>query len=73
MENTVNKTTGEAIVRHDFNPSGVGNVNFFKESCAKCIDALEQIKDYDERLYTIAVQKFEEASMYAVKLATAKS
>lgn len=66
-------TKGEQIVRHEFNPSGVGNVNFFKENIAKLIDVVEEIKDFDPRLAAITITKLEEASMFAVKLATSRA
>jgi len=64
------KTKGEQIVRAEFNPSGVGNVNFFKEQTARIINAIEDAKELDPRLASIAITKFEEACMWAVKLAT---
>jgi hypothetical protein len=66
-------TFGEHIVRSKFNPSNVGNVNFFKDKTAEILNGVNEIRDYDPRLFEIVVQKFEEAAMYAVKLATAKS
>lgn len=64
------KTKGEQIVRMEFNPSGVGNVNFFKAETAKIINVIEENKDLDPRLAAIAITKYEEAVMWAVKLAT---
>jgi uncharacterized Fe-S center protein len=66
-------TKGEKIVRVEFNPDNVGNVNFFKSKIAELINAVDEIKDYDPRLAAIATTTLEEASMWAVKLATAKS
>lgn len=61
---------GEKIVRSAFNPSGVGNVNFFKETTAKILNVIDENRDLDPRLAAIAATKFEEACMWAVKLAT---
>lgn len=63
-------TLGEQTVRSQFNPSGVGNVNFFKENAAKCINVADTLRDLDPRLAAITITKFEEAAMFAVKLAT---
>lgn len=63
-------TLGEKTVRSQFNPSGVGNVNFFKENIAKCINVADSLRDLEPRLAAITVTKLEEAEMFAVKLAT---
>lgn len=65
-------TKGEEVVRTEFNPENVGNVNFFKSKIAELINVVDEIKDYDPRLAAITITKLEEASMFAVKLATAK-
>lgn len=65
-------TKGEQVVRTEFNPDNVGNVNFFKSKIAELINVVDEIKDYDPRLAAITTTKLEEASMFAVKLATAK-
>lgn len=72
METKIEKSKGEQIVRSEFNPSNVGNVNYFKDEIAKIINVVEGIKDYDPRLAAITITKLEEAAMFAVKLATAK-
>ena len=65
-------TKGEKIVRTEFNPENVGNVNLFKSKIAELINVVEVIKDNDPRLASITITTLEEASMWAVKLATAK-
>lgn len=65
-------TFGEQIVRTEFNPSNVGNVSFFKDTTAQIINVIDQNRDLDPRLADIAVTTYEEATMWAVKLATAK-
>ena len=45
-------------------------MNFFKEQTARIINAIEDAKELDPRLASIAITKFEEACMWAVKLAT---
>lgn len=72
MSESQELSKGEKIVRTEFNPNNVGNVNFFKSEIAKLINVVEEIKDYDPRLAAIAITTLEEASMWAVKLATAK-
>jgi len=63
-------TLGEKTVRSKFNPSGSGNVNFFKNMVAKAIDVADTLRDVEPRLAAITITKFEEAGMFAVKLAT---
>lgn len=73
------KTIGEIRVRADFNPSGVGNVNFIKENSAKLINVCEAMKPNPGeeanpekmRLIALAQTAYEEAAMWAVKAATA--
>jgi hypothetical protein len=67
------KTKGEEIVRVDFNPDNVGNVNYFKSKIAEMINVVDEIKDFDPRLAAITITKLEEAAMWAVKLATART
>jgi hypothetical protein len=77
MENT-ERTIGERRVRTEFNPSGVGNVNFIKENSAKLINVCEEMKPqgYEKvdieklRLISLAQTSYEEAAMWAVKAAT---
>jgi len=66
-----NLTFGEKTVRTKFNPENVGNVNYFKDTTAKIIDVINENKDLDPRLAAIAITKYEEAAMWAVKLSTA--
>jgi len=63
---------GEKVVRTKFNPSNVGNVNFFKDSTAKILNVIDENRDLDPRLAALAITAYEEAAMWAVKLATAK-
>ena len=81
MENSTEKkelTIGEKRVRTEFNPSGVGNVNFIKENSAKLINFCEDMKPKEgekvepEKLRLIALAQiaYEEAAMWAVKAAT---
>ena len=76
-------TLGEQRVRVEFNPSNVGNVNFFKEKSAEIINVLEDLRkanilDSSEnynvaehmRLISLAQTAYEEAAMWAVKAAT---
>lgn len=69
---------GEKRVRTEFNPSGVGNVNFIKEKTAELINVVEDLKPKDGsmipsekvRLISLAQTTYEEAAMWAVKAAT---
>lgn len=81
MENSTEKrelTLGEKRVRIEFNPSGVGNVNFIKENSAKLINVCDEMKPKEgekvepEKLRIIALAQtaYEEAAMWAVKAAT---
>lgn len=71
-------TLGEKRVRVEFNPSNVGNVNFFKEKTAELINVCEDLKPQDgsmmsgekARLISLAQTAYEEAAMWAVKAAT---
>lgn len=72
------KTLGEKRVRVEFNPSGVGNVNFIKEKTAELINVLEafqtdNITKMDSesfRLVSTAQTAFENAAMWGVKAVT---
>jgi len=71
-------TLGEIRVRTQFNPAaetGKGDVaevvEALKQGTATVINLLETLKDKDPRLAAIAQTKYEEACMWAVKLATA--
>jgi len=81
MENSNEKkelTLGEKRVRIEFNPSGVGNVNFIKENSAKLINVCDEMKPKEGeivepeklRLIALAQTAYEEAAMWAVKAAT---
>ncbi len=69
---------GEKRVRTEFNPSGVGSVNFIKEKSAQLINVIEDLKPKDgsmmsgekARLIALAQTAYEEASMWGVKAAT---
>lgn len=65
-------TTGEKIVRIDFNASGSDDVYQFKKDVADLINRLEAISHKDERLYKKVESILEDASCYGVKLITAK-
>ncbi|KKN17532.1 hypothetical protein LCGC14_0964890 [marine sediment metagenome] len=64
-------TAGEKAVRLDFNPSKDGTVHDIKYYTAQLIDLCETLKDRDPRLAALAQTAYEEASMWAVKAATA--
>jgi hypothetical protein len=63
-------TIGEKRVRTDFNPSANSLVDMIKQDTAKLIDRCEELKDRDPRLAALAQTAYEEAAMWAVKLAT---
>lgn len=67
----MDKTIGEKRVRTDFNPSTSGEVEVIKQETAKLINLCEEMKEKDPRLCALAQTAFEEAAMWAVKLATA--
>lgn len=74
-------TIGERRIRIEFNPSGVGNVNYFKQKTAILIDVCEEMKPKEGelvdsekmRLIALAQTAYEEAAMWAVKAATFES
>jgi hypothetical protein len=66
-------TIGEMRVRALFNPSASGDVDNIKQKTAELIDICESLKAKDPRLAAIAQTAYEEAVMWAVKLATAGS
>lgn len=66
-------SVGEDRVRVTFNPSYNGVVDTIKQETAKLIDLCETLKPLDGRLAALAQTTFEEAAMWAVKAATAKS
>jgi hypothetical protein len=65
-------TLGADRVRQSFNPSGNDLVDNIKEQTAELIDLVEEVKGYDPRLAALAQTAYEEAAMWAVKLATTK-
>lgn len=63
-------TIGEDRVRASFNPSGESDVDNIKVLTAELIDLCDSLKDKDPRLAALAQTAYEEAAMWAVKLAT---
>lgn len=68
---SVEQTLGQKRVRASFNPSKDNDVDLIKEKTADLIDFVEQLKHLDPRLAALAQTHFEDAAMWAVKLATA--
>jgi hypothetical protein len=66
-------TLGEKRVRVRFNIAGSGEVDHLKQWTAQLIDDCEKMKHKDPRLCALAQTAYEEAVMWAVKLATADS
>jgi hypothetical protein len=64
-------TLGELRVRTQFNPSSDSTVDQIKQKTAELINIVEELKDKDARLASLAQTAFEEAAMWAVKAATA--
>ena len=65
------QTIGEKRVRAAFNPSDSDVVVIIKKRSAELIDLCETLKTKDVRLAALAQTAYEEASMWAVKAATA--
>ena len=65
------QTIGEKRVRIEFNPGGGDDVSEIKQKTAELINLVEGMKDSDPRLAALAMTAYEEAAMWAVKLATA--
>jgi hypothetical protein len=65
------KTIGEARVRTEFNPDKNDLVDQIKQKSADLINLCEDLKAKDGRLASLAQTAYEEASMWAVKAATA--
>lgn len=65
------KTIGEQRVRTDFNVNGQSIVDVIKQKSAELINIVEDMKAKDPRLAALAQTGYEEAAMWAVKLATA--
>lgn len=61
---------GENRVRASFNPSSDNKVDQIKSRTAELIDYVEGLKSLDPRLAALAQTAYEEAAMWAVKLAT---
>lgn len=72
MEEVKEKSKGEQIVRVDFNVTNSGTVGYFKDTTAEIINTIEANRELDPRLAAIAITKYEEAVIWAVKLATVK-
>jgi hypothetical protein len=64
---------GEDRVRVKFNPSDDSVVNQIKQRSAELIDLCETLKAKDPRLAALAQTHYEDAAMWAVKLATTGS
>jgi predicted nucleic acid-binding OB-fold protein len=71
LKNKYMKTIGEERVRTEFNPSKDDVVNLIKQKSAELINICEELKLKDARLASIAQTTYEEATMWAVKAATA--
>lgn len=65
------KTLGESRVRIDFNPDNNDKVRQIKQKAAELINLVEELKQKDSRLASLAQTSFEEGAMWAVKAATA--
>jgi hypothetical protein len=63
---------GAMRVRESFNPSKDIIVDKIKRYTADLIDMCEGLKNLDPRLAALAQTAYEEAAMWAVKLATTK-
>lgn len=61
---------GEQRVRINFNVEKNNVVDEIKGETAKLINTCEELKDKDPRLCALAQAAYEEAAMWAVKLAT---
>jgi hypothetical protein len=63
---------GAERVRESFNPSKDTDVDKIKRWSADCIDFCEEHTHLEPRLAALAMDAFEEAAMWAVKLVTTK-
>lgn len=70
MEHPEIKTIGEARVRVEFNPSKEDIVSQIKQKTAELINLVDSVGHLDRRLDALAKTSYEEAAMWAVKLAT---
>ena len=69
-------TKGERLVRVDFNVSGISDVDEIKTLVARLIDRIEILDGAPEdagRHKALAITSVEQASMWAVKAATANA
>ncbi len=65
------KSIGEQRVRTSFNPSSSDTVDQIKNYTAELINLCDKLKEKDGRLASLAMTAYEQAAMWAVKLATA--
>lgn len=70
MDGTI-KSIGEQRVRTTFNPSSSDTVDQIKNHTAELINLCDKLKEKDGRLASLAMTAYEQAAMWAVKLATA--
>jgi hypothetical protein len=66
----INMSIGADRIRLSFNPGNNGDVKGIKTKTAEIIDLCETMKTRDPRLAALAMTAYEEAAMWAVKLAT---
>lgn len=72
MSDNSHGSIGAFRVRESFNPSKDDMVDKLKRYTADLIDLCEEMKHLDPRLAALAQTSYEEAAMWAVKLATTK-
>jgi len=65
------KTIGEIRVRTSFNVENNSDVDQIKQKSAELINLVDSLKEKDPRLAALAMTAYEEAAMWAVKVATA--
>lgn len=63
-------SVGEERVRTTFNMGDNSDVDRIKKASAELINLVNQSKDKDPRLAALAITRYEEAAMWAVKLVT---
>jgi hypothetical protein len=73
MEPNTSQSIGEKRVRTHFNTTNNSIVDEIKKKSAELINICEDHKHRDPRLCALAQTAFEEAAMWAVKLATAEN
>mgnify|MGYP000061344256 CR=1 FL=1 len=71
-ETIIIESFGGKRVRLEFNSSNDAEVEAIKRSTAYSINLVEKLKEKDPRLAALAQIAYEEAAMWAVKLATTK-